>query len=309
MKKSTLSAAVGLTLGLANFAAQAALTSSSVLQFNMGTTVCVNNDCTNFGTDVTAGSWFGMDANGNSIISAGEKTAIGSHDGIHIGFTSTATGSHSGNPFGVGNSYTGTNLQQVAAQPNGTPVYQTTTNMDTNGKPIVVGTDTNGKNIYQTTGTLVTYTTTEHPGVDEPWGFFGNTGMDFINGTPVTVLKDDGSKKWLDFSGWTVTWNGIPSIPMTTGAWGTGTNFYTGGNSVARILCSSSTCSTSSTYTLDYFATVPLGDPSGFGGVKYTLHLEGHVGAAAVVPVPAAVWLFGSGLVGMAAVARRKKKA
>lgn len=37
---------------------------------------------------------------------------------------------------------------------------------------------------------------------------------------------------------------------------------------------------------------------------KYVIEYES---ATAVVPVPAAVWLFGSGLLGLAVVARRKK--
>jgi hypothetical protein len=43
--------------------------------------------------------------------------------------------------------------------------------------------------------------------------------------------------------------------------------------------------------------------PSEFPNFPYRLILRGEV----VVPVPAAVWLFGSGLLGLAAVARRKK--
>ncbi len=58
-------------------------------------------------------------------------------------------------------------------------------------------------------------------------------------------------------------------------------------------------------YTLNYAATVPAGDPSGFGSVKYYLHLEGCV---KTVPLPAAVWLFGSGLPGLAGIASRKRR-
>jgi hypothetical protein len=57
-------------------------------------------------------------------------------------------------------------------------------------------------------------------------------------------------------------------------------------------------------YTLDYTATVATGHPSGFGDVRYALHLEG------VVAVPeASTWgmmLAGLGLVGVAARARRQ---
>ncbi len=50
----------------------------------------------------------------------------------------------------------------------------------------------------------------------------------------------------------------------------------------------------------------PKGDVSGFGGVLYGLHLEGKIGGGAAVPVPAAAWLFGSGLIGLVGIARRK---
>jgi hypothetical protein len=40
-----------------------------------------------------------------------------------------------------------------------------------------------------------------------------------------------------------------------------------------------------------------------------TIHLDSVSVAPQVVPVPAAVWLFGSGLLGLVGIARRKKKA
>jgi hypothetical protein len=62
---------------------------------------------------------------------------------------------------------------------------------------------------------------------------------------------------------------------------------------------------TGSNYVLDYHATVPVNDVSGFGGVQYALHLEGTV-----VPVPEAstygMMLAGLGLVGFMASRRRK---
>lgn len=57
-------------------------------------------------------------------------------------------------------------------------------------------------------------------------------------------------------------------------------------------------------YILNYGATVPPGDPSGTGGFRYFLHLEGTVQA---VPVPAAAWLFGSGLLGLLGLGRRRR--
>jgi len=64
--------------------------------------------------------------------------------------------------------------------------------------------------------------------------------------------------------------------------------------------------------------TINLADEfgSGFGtfdGVQLQIYGDGYdaapsfVGTTAVIPVPAAVWLFGSGLIGLVGVARRKK--
>ena len=59
------------------------------------------------------------------------------------------------------------------------------------------------------------------------------------------------------------------------------------------------------------------GDPmtsSAFGNYNAnfdisSVHLDSFVPTPAAVPVPAAVWLFGSGLLGLVGIARRKKKA
>jgi len=138
----------------------------------------------------------------------------------------------------------------------------------------------------------------ESAGIDSPWNFFNNTGMHY-SASATNVLSASGNTASVDFSGWGVTWNGIPAINMGGGAWN--------GNAdgVADVTCGVD-CGDGDTFTLDYSATVPVGDPSGFGGVNYLVHLEGTVSA---VPVPAAVWLFGSGLIGLAGVARRRKAA
>ncbi len=138
----------------------------------------------------------------------------------------------------------------------------------------------------------------ENPDIDNPWIFFGNTGMHQTT-SPSNVLTASGNTATIDLSGWNVTWNGIPSIPMGSGAWGANAD------GVADIVCGVD-CGDGDTYTLTYTATVPVGDPSGFGGVAYGLNLVGTVSA---IPVPAAVWLLGSGLIGLVGVARRKKAA
>jgi hypothetical protein len=59
-------------------------------------------------------------------------------------------------------------------------------------------------------------------------------------------------------------------------------------------------------YAFDYYLWRYGLSTDPFGGTwDYTLTFE--VGAASTVPVPAAVWLFGTGLLGLVGTARRKK--
>jgi hypothetical protein len=140
--------------------------------------------------------------------------------------------------------------------------------------------------------------------IDKPWSFFGSTGSDY---TTVGITGD--TTNGLDLSGWTVAWNNISTIPMGTGAWQPG--------NCAGLSCTGQTFSNGianftwdgvigNAYSLNYSATVPVGDPSGFGGVSYYLHLEGTVQA-----VPEAstycMMLAGLGLIGIAS--RRRKNA
>src|SRR5574340_1672329 len=154
--------------------------------------------------------------------------------------------------------------------------------------------------------------------IDAAWNFFGNTGTHFTV-TPVTGDTTNG----LDFTGWRVTWSGIPSINMGGGIQDCGTASdgicidtpAKGGADLAGVYNNGTGIATfawdgvyGSTYTLDYAATVPQADPSNFGGVKYALHLQGTVMAA---PVPEAstygMMLAGLGLVGF--MARRRSRA
>ena len=132
-------------------------------------------------------------------------------------------------------------------------------------------------------------------GIDSEWGFFGAPGYHFQNSS-LSISSDNGmGDVTLSMSGWTVNWNG-GDINMGEGA-------------DAIVTCGAD-CGVGDTFTLDYNAVVPSG---GFEGVAYLLHLSGTIGtgtvAASDVPVPAAVWLFGSGLLGLVGVARRKTHA
>ena len=144
--------------------------------------------------------------------------------------------------------------------------------------------------------------------ITAPWLFNSSTGTDQL-----TVAATGDTTNGLDMSGWTVNWNGGPIDMGAGGAWavancgapGMGCGAATFADSTADISWSGTY---GDTYTLFYTATVPSG---GFAGTQYFLKLTGTVEAASApaVPVPAAVWLFGSGLLGLVGVARRKKSA
>ena len=215
-------------------ASHAALTNSSVLNFDSGVTTCNDGICT-----VPAGSYFGIDTDGNGEVIASERTSIVQNDGLILGSIQAASGGHSGPPDG-----------------------------------------------------------TESPGIDAAWDFYSNTGLHFTT-SATNVLSASGNTATIDFSGWHITWNDIAAISMGGGAWA--------GNAdgVAVVSCAVD-CAAGDTYTLDYSATIQEGDPSGLGGIAYQLHL---VGTVSEVPVPAALWLFGSGLLALAGFSRRHKAA
>lgn len=132
--------------------------------------------------------------------------------------------------------------------------------------------------------------------IDLTWSFFGNDGWhttDTASGTP--SVNVDGT---IDMNGWNINWNG-GDIDMGHGA-------------AATVACVSGTmtCADGEAFILDYTAIVPSGN---FFGLGYALHLEGCVNglercdSVPSIPVPAAVWLFGSGLIGLIGLARRKK--
>jgi hypothetical protein len=149
----------------------------------------------------------------------------------------------------------------------------------------------------------------ENPGIDNPWSFYGNTGMHQTT-SPITQLTSTATGGTLNFSGWNITWNGTASIPMGSG----GTCQLTGNPAANGSNCNGSASfqwdgTYGHQYQLWYNATIVTNDSNlyGFDGTKYRLHLVGTVQAA--VPLPAAVWLLGSGLiVGLVGLGRRETK-
>jgi hypothetical protein len=196
--------------------------------------------------------------------------------------------------------------------------------------------DINGDGLFQnserialrqgTTGLVIGTATTAGPShwgnpvgaeagsIDAAWVFLGSTGSDY---TTVGVTGD--TVTGLNFSGWRLTWNGIPSIYMGGGMQNCGTASdgiclipgYPSAVDVAGTLNNGSGIAAFAwdgvyghTYTVDYLATVPLADPSGFGGVHYQLHLQGTVTAAVPEASTYGMMLAGLGLVGF--MARRR---
>ena len=255
MKKTTLAASMAMVLTTGtSTTAHSALLAGMELDFSSGIASAYGR--------VLGGSYFGMDTNGDGIITIGnqhvpepfERIALAMYDGLIVGSIQAASGSHTGRPGCVNDEH----LPEPTCTNNG-----------------------------------------ENPGIDSAWYFFGNTGMHY-SASATSIIGDDGSDGTvdLDFSGWGANWFGA-DIDLSSGA-------HAGNpDGVPNITCGTD-CSVGDNFTLNYSATVPVGDPSGFGGAKYELIMVGSIAAASTVPIPAAVWLFGSGLIGLMGLARRK---
>lgn len=159
--------------------------------------------------------------------------------------------------------------------------------MDTNGSK----TFTAAERVDVTALGGITLGTAQAAGTIDTWSFYGAVGQHMTT-QGLSVVSSVGNTAVIDMNGWTVFWNN-GQIDM-----GQGTD--------PTITCGVD-CGVGDTFSMTYVATVPSG---GFAGVMYQLRLVGTIGAgASAVPVPAAVWLFGSGLLGLAGVARRRKAA
>lgn len=133
---------------------------------------------------------------------------------------------------------------------------------------------------------------TENPTITEPWVSSGSTGMHHST-TPISVINSSGNTATLDFSGFGITWNAIPDISLS----GYPAN-YPSELGIATVTCGVD-CSIGDSYVLNYAAhEVPE-----VGGQLHTIHLEGVIVSS--VPIPAAFWLFGSGVILFVGIVRR----
>ena len=134
----------------------------------------------------------------------------------------------------------------------------------------------------------------ESPGIDAPHSWFANTGM-FGSNSAIDLLTATGNTATLDFTGLAWDWNGVDDIGLYAPTFGD--------TGIATVTCAVD-CSNGDAYMLDYSGHIPPGGSSGLGGEEVIIHLEGTISA---VPIPAAAWLFSSGLLGLIGMARRKK--
>lgn len=136
---------------------------------------------------------------------------------------------------------------------------------------------------------------TENPNIDNPWTFFNGTGMHMTT-SPVNVISRTSNTLQVDLSGLAVIW-GSHTVGLGAAAWGSNTDGI--GLITCEYNCNGIGILGNENYTLSYTATVLGG---AFEGLRYEMHLE----RTAVVPVPAAIWMFIPGVVGLFSLARRK---
>lgn len=171
--------------------------------------------------------------------------------------------------------------------------------VDTNGNHTIEGVEK--IQLAQGTTGLVIGVTSVAGEVTAPDTFFSATGYWLF-----TIAPTGSTEGGLDMRGWNWPWNGVPSIPLGSGAWQPGNcadlgcSGYTFTEGIGRLQWDGTY---GHAYTLDFASTVPLGDSSGFGGVQFYTHLEGAV----AVPEPTPALLFVVALPILFGLARKRK--
>lgn len=140
-------------------------------------------------------------------------------------------------------------------------------------------------------GTGLILDAVQSPGeIDEPWWFVGAYGSHATLNS-LTIASVGVNTAQLDMTGWQIIWNGS-DLDVDQGT--DGTNYF------ASIVCDID-CSYGDRFSLDYSAISMSGATVGF---TYQLHLEGVIQAP--IPLPASLWLFLSGLMGIVGFRRTR---
>jgi len=152
--------------------------------------------------------------------------------------------------------------------------------------------------------------------VTQPWAFFGSIGYDYLSPDNGSGSFGGDTTNGVDMTSWTLNWLEISSVPVGGCQLGDpannfGYNTCDGNYSGQDYFTDTGTGLFSwsgvygDSYTITYTAHIPKGDPSYFGGIQYDLYLTGIV-TTSTVPIPATLWLFTSGLLGLTGLARRR---
>lgn len=186
--------------------------------------------------------------------------------------------------------------------------YGVDTNNDgniTNVEKVVLSQGTTGLVIGVTSSPGAYHPGTPVPGdsnaVTAPDVFFGNTGSWYFD-----IAPTGSTETGLNTQGWDWAWNTVYSTGLGGLAWqpkncaSLGCSGYTFLDGVGRLQWDGVY---GHAYTLDITSTVPNGDPSGLGGVRFYTHLEG----VTAVPEPASAWLFSAALLVMLGIAKKRK--
>ena len=176
-------------------------------------------------------------------------------------------------------------------------------------------------------GQTRTYSAFDFSAFDQLWWGLGSVGS-AMDGS---INSAGESMSLVSTIGNTATWTGTTTIATTTGTFSVDTRLTatisSGGSNwlnSAGLGIDSSVTNTVSEITSDPFVVNLLYDARFTGGSGYTafkafydnqstignnvvLSNSGNMHYTPAVPVPAAVWLFGSGLLGLIGIARRKK--
>ena len=142
-------------------------------------------------------------------------------------------------------------------------------------------------------GGIILGTTQDIGEIDSSWAFNNGIGYHYTR-SPVTVITDDNNGNVvLNMSGLTI-WFNDSFIPLDDI------------KDIVGLLTCGNTCNNGDTFVLEARTVLP--SSCGAWGPcdtrdDYLFHMEGTISS---VPVPATIWLFGSGLIGLIGLARRK---